>query len=88
MDDVRSQVLGMEHGCDVLPVDLVGRVEVVGSSTILEVKIGDKNTVACGGGIVSNKDAEGGLARAVLDRGEVDRFHGISQWIGVDVIYN
>lgn len=77
---VLSQALGVEKGGHVLAVSLVRRVEVVGRSAVLDVEVGDENAVACGGGIVGDEDAEGGLAGAALDRGETDNSHETSDY--------
>lgn len=62
----------MEGCCDVVLVRQVRRVEVVGCGAILEIKIGEEDSIASGGGVVGGEDAEGGLAGAAFDRGEAD----------------
>ena len=76
--DVLREAFGMEDGGDVLAVGLIRGVEVVGGRAVLDVEIGDENSVACGGGIVGDEDAERGFAGAALDRGEADSLHHLS----------
>ncbi len=52
-------------------------VEVIGRGAVLDVQVGDKDSVASGGGIVGDEDAERGLTVLALDTRDADGVHGI-----------